>query len=143
MINSFTGGYRWLSNFYWQRVTLDGLVYPTVEHAYQAAKTLDPAQRATVWHCETPGQAKRAGRKVTMRADWDAVKIEVMRGLVTQKFEDRWLREKLRATGTQQIVEGNNWGDTFWGVCRGEGENHLGKILMAVRDALRTNSIAP
>lgn len=144
-IASFTGDYRFLSNFYEAPVWFVGKQYRTVEHAYQAAKTSDPKQREAVRRAETPGQAKRMGRQVVMRPDWDDVKVNVMHQLLRQKFgveglnpsiTDK-LKNELLATGDAELIEGNHWGDTFWGVCRGEGENHLGKLLMKVRDELR------
>jgi ribA/ribD-fused uncharacterized protein len=136
-IESFAGEFRWLSNFEPVSVTLDGVEYPSTEHAYQAAKTTDPAERKTVRACETPGRAKRAGRKLTMRHGFDGMKVAVMLDLTRQKYTDPELRERLLATGEREIVEGNTWGDTFWGVCRGEGRNHLGRILMRVRREIR------
>ena len=133
MIDSFSGPYRWLSNFWTALVVLDGVTYPTVEHAYQAAKTLDLAARAG-FTAGSAGEAKRLGRTVTIRPDWDAVKLSVMEDLVRQKFSDSSLRALLLATAPHELVEGNWWGDRFWGVCKGSGENHLGKILMRVRD---------
>jgi N-glycosidase YbiA len=135
-IERFDGEYRWLSNFYPAAVTLDGVIYPTVEHAYQAAKTLDRAERLGIGLKPTPGQAKRAGRHVTLRPDWDAIKVDVMEGLLRQKFSSADLRNKLVDTGEEMIVEGNTWGDTFWGVCRGEGKNTLGRLLMLIRHEL-------
>ncbi len=133
-IDSFHGAYRFLSNFWPAPVVLDGVTYPTVEHAYVAAKTLDTDIRQQIAAIEKPGDVKRFGRKLTLRPDWEEVKLDVMTDLVGQKFTDPDLRAKLDATGDTDLVEGNTWGDTFWGVCRGKGENHLGKILMAVRD---------
>jgi ribA/ribD-fused uncharacterized protein len=131
MITEFTGEHRFLSNFWPSEVTLDGLKFSTVEHAYQASKTLN------IMICPTPGKAKRMGKTVTLREDWGIVKQNVMLGLIAQKFclhED--LKQRLLATGNQEIVEGNNWGDTFWGVCNGVGENWLGKTIMAVREGI-------
>jgi N-glycosidase YbiA len=137
MISEFKGPFRFLSNFWNVEVTLDGVKYPTVEHAYQAAKT-SPENRVPFLNCERPGEAKRLGRKVPMRSDWESVKLDVMYQLVKEKFAsnpilNRWLQN----TGTQTLVEGNTWGDCFWGVCNGKGENHLGKILMRVREELK------
>ena len=138
MIDLFTGKYRFLSNFFPRRVRYKGLSYRTAEHAYQCAKTEDVLDRQEIRRAETPGQAKRLGKKIVLREYWDDVKIEVMREIVTSKFtEDDDLREDLLATGDQELVEGNTWGDTFWGVYKGEGENHLGHILMEVRELLR------
>lgn len=137
-IDRFDGDFDFLSNFYDAAVTLDGLSYPTVEHAFQAAKTADPAERARVRAAGSPGVAKRLGRKVTLRGDWESVKVSIMEALVRAKFEAHAeLREKLLATGERELIEGNHWNDTHWGRCRGHGKNHLGKILMRVREALR------
>ena len=132
MIDSFSGEYRWLSNFWPAQVELDGRLYPTVENAYQAAKTLSIAERLP-FEGYSPGEAKRKGRRLAVRSDWEEVKLWIMEYLVVQKFLRTGLRELLRATGDQPIVEGNHWGDTFWGVCNGVGENHLGKLIMKIR----------
>lgn len=137
-INSFTGEYRFLSNFWPATVELDGLEYRSTEHAYQAAKTTDAAQRRRIRESVKPGDAKRLGQKVTKRPDWEEVKLDVMLDVVRQKFtKHKELKEKLLATGNVILVEGNTWNDTFWGVCRGNGQNHLGKILMKVREELK------
>ena len=133
MINKFSGEYRFLSNFYNCRIEYEGLVYPTVEHAFQAAKTTDEAERRSVRDCSTAGQAKRRGREVTLRPDWDTVKVDVMHELLLYKFYAADLGGRLCHTGDQELIEGNTWGDTFWGVCRGKGSNHLGRLLMQVR----------
>lgn len=132
-INSFHGEYRFLSNFWPVDVTLDGVTYPSVEHAYVAAKTLDVAIRGEILMIELPGDVKRLGRKIKLRSDWEAVKLSIMTDLVRQKFARPDLRKLLAMTGKATLIEGNTWGDTFWGVCKGVGENHLGKILMEVR----------
>lgn len=107
--------------------------YPTVEHAYQAAKTLDIHQRDQIAAAEGPGVAKSLGRSVTMRTDWNEVKLGIMEFLLRQKFYYEPLRSQLLATGNAELIEGNTWNDTFWGVCRGRGHNHLGRLLMKVR----------
>lgn len=136
-IARFDGEYRFLSNFAPSVVWHDGIKYPTVEHAYQAAKTFDFAERWRISQLPTPGQAKRAGRRVVLRVDWMQVKRTVMRELLVQKFVlNSELRQKLKDTGTATLIEGNTWGDTFWGVCNGEGRNELGIILMQVRGLL-------
>lgn len=134
-IESFQGPYRFLSNFWPARVSLDGESYPSVEHAYQAAKTLDLEARASIRLAASPGFAKRMGRLLTIRPDWDDVRLGVMYQLVQQKF-DGPLGRLLLETGDRELVEGNTWGDRFWGVCLGEGSNHMGKILMSVRAEL-------
>jgi ribA/ribD-fused uncharacterized protein len=75
---------------------------------------------------------------VKLRSDWTEIRLEIMEKIVRAKFwQNPHLARKLVATGDQKLVEGNRWNDTFWGVCRGVGENHLGKILMRVREELR------
>ncbi|TXH11787.1 MAG: NADAR family protein [Spirochaetes bacterium] len=136
-IDSFEGEYSWLSNFHPVEVKLGGEKYPSVEHAYQAAKTNDPEERREIKLLKKASLAKSKGKRVTMRKDWERVKLEVMENLLRQKFEDPTLRSQLLATGTEELVEGNWWGDVFWGVCRGEGKNHLGRLLMKVRTELQ------
>jgi len=137
-ISEFWGEYRWLSNFWYAEVVLDGEKYPSVEHAYQAAKTLDEGWRERIRKCETPGEAKRLGRQVPIREDWERSKVGIMRNLLWQKFNHPLLKQKLLETGNCLIVEGNSWGDTFWGVCAGCGENMLGRLIMSIRSALQT-----
>jgi hypothetical protein len=112
--------------------------YASVEHAFVASKTLDPAERARVRAEPDPRRAKRMGRRLVLRPDWERIKLEVMETLVREKFARHpALAARLLATGPVQLVERNHWRDTFWGVCDGRGENHLGRILMKVRDELR------
>lgn len=136
-IAAFKGEYRFLSNFD-TTVTIeyDYAMYPSLEHAYQAAKTLDINERRKIQDCQTPGEAKRMGKTVTLRPDWENIKLHVMRDLLRKKFSVHPLREKLIQTYPMQLIEGNNWGDTYWGVCNGKGENRLGLLLMEVRDEL-------
>lgn len=137
-IDHFSGEYDFLSNFYEAPVTWKGVVYPTSEHAYQAAKTLDSVERNQIRLAETPAIAKKLGRKVTIREDWEEVKFDFMFKIVWNKFIlNQELATKLLATGDAELIEGNWWGDTYWGVCRGEGQNNLGLILMTVRGILR------
>jgi ribA/ribD-fused uncharacterized protein len=135
-ISEFSGKYRFLSNFYPSVVRFEGMNYPTVEHAFQAAKTADPDERANIYYAASPGQAKRLGRQVALRDDWEDVKLTIMLDLLRSKFAHRGIRAQLAATGERELIEGNYWGDTFWGVCEGKGENHLGKLLMKVRDEI-------
>ena len=139
MINKFKEEYFFLSNFFMHPVgNSEGEIYPSVEHAYQAAKTIDSQEKASIKNAVTAGAAKRIGKNVTLRADWEEIKIDVMRQLVFEKFFfDRQLCDMLLDTGDQPLVEGNNWGDVFWGQVKGVGENWLGKILMECRDSLR------
>lgn len=137
MINSFKGSYRFLSNFYPIQVALDGVLYKSVEHAYQAAKNKDFKYRLKLYYAVTPGEAKRIGSRAKLRPDWEQIKILVMKDLVFQKFKNEELKIKLLQTGNEELIEGNTWGDKFWGICNGVGENNLGKILMEIRQFLK------
>jgi N-glycosidase YbiA len=136
----FRGEFAVFSNFAATPVALDGVRYPTVEHAFQAAKTLDPAARAQFLPL-TPGQAKALGRRVLLRNDWDTHRFTVMLDLLLQKFSAEPARSVLLGTGDRLIVENNTWGDRTWGVCRGQGQNHLGRLLMEVRSHLRDGAV--
>lgn len=137
-IDRFSGRYHFLSNFSSAEVWLDGESYPSTEHAYQAAKTDDRFARLAIRSASTPNEAKRLGRTVDLREGFDDERVEVMYELVRQKFRQHpHLTEKLLATGDSELIEGNWWGDTFWGVCKGRGDNNLGKVLMRVRDELQ------
>ena len=143
MIEKFDGEYRWLSNFWNAPVIYDGYAFPSSENAYQYAK-IAPDERTdkdvSDFQFCTAGQSKRKGQKVKIRDDWSAVKLEVMEEILRSKFEDDLLRWRLCETAPQEIVEGNTWGDVFWGVCDGKGSNHLGKILMKIRkEFIQTN----
>jgi len=134
MIDWFRGKYSFLSNFYKAPVVFDDVLYPSVENAYQAAKTLDINVREYFVNC-TAVDAKRS--KVILRPDWDLVKVSIMYDLVYQKFFRHIdLRNQLLSTGNIELIEGNYWGDTFWGICRGKGDNYLGRILMQVRSEM-------
>lgn len=140
-ITSFSGEYRFLSNFWPCTVTLDGEQYPSVEHAYQAAKIpcaweAAPQARRAIADLPTPGQAKQAGKRISIREGWESHRIFVMRELLQQKFSTDPLRSQLIATYPFHLEEGNTWGDTFWGVCKGRGQNVLGRMLMEIRDEL-------
>lgn len=129
-IDSFQGEYRWLSNFWPVPIKFDGETYPSVEHAYQAAKTLDKNERIKIKLATTPGSAKRLGKRIKIRPDWnDNIKLTLMEEFLIQKFSVPFLQKLLLNTGNAELIEGNNWKDTFWGVYQGRGENHLGKIL--------------
>ena len=136
MIDRFKGKYEFLSNFYSCTVRMDGLIYPTVEHAYQAMKTSDMKERIEIQRESTPAKAKRRGQKVHLRPNWEFIKVATMNILVRKKFENPELADMLKATGQERLVEGNNWGDYFWGQVNGKGENHLGQILMKIREEL-------
>jgi len=135
-ITSFKGEYAFLSNFFPASVPVGGKTYPTVEHAFQAAKTNDEEwkERIRLIPATQAGKAKRMGRKVPLIEGWNEMRVGVMTSLVRRKF---WVNDALcgllLATGDKELYEGNTWNDTFWGICNGVGENNLGKILMRVR----------
>lgn len=137
-IDRFDREHAFLSNFHPSPVRGPmGLLFPTVEHAFQASKTRSAIEVERIQDAPTPGRAKRLGRRVALREDWEETRLDVMEELVWRKFVITDLRAKLLATGDAELVEGNGWGDTFWGVCAGVGENHLGRILMRVRERIR------
>lgn len=147
MIGVFDGEFAWLSNFYESPIAdEEGIVYPTVEHYFQAMKTLDSSERFNIAIQPTPGKAKRCGRKVNLRPDWEEVKEEIMFIALRKKFSNPILKAKLLATGNEYLEEGTTWHDNEWGVCRCErcqdilGKNKLGKLLMKLREEIRNGS---
>lgn len=138
IINKFDGDFRFLSNFYECSINCLDDDYPSAEHAYQAMKSKDPEIRRQIKECQTPGQAKRLGNKIALRPNWDHMKWDIMLDIVASKFEQHPdLKEKLLSTGNSKLVEGNDWNDTYWGVCQGTGQNKLGEILMLIRSNFR------
>ena len=138
-IDSFRGKYYFLSNFFPAEVTYNGLTYQNNEAAFQAQKTYSKEERIEFTTLE-PRDAKRRGRRVRLRKDWEQVKDRIMEEIVRAKSsQNEELKEQLLATGDAQLVEGNRWNDRYWGVDirSGVGENHLGKILMKVRSELK------
>jgi len=138
-IDRFTreSGYEFLSNFHPSTIRFEEELYPTVEHAYQASKSIDPKVREIIRKAPGPNEAKKLGQGVELRKDWSEVRLEIMQRLIREKFSNPFLAHRLIATGDAELILGNKWNDKFWGVCRGAGENWLGKILMAVREELR------
>jgi len=138
MIESFTGEYYFLSNFYPSPIKCEGITYPAVEHAFQAAKTLDKSKRKEFLHIK-PGEAKRKGKRLKpLRDGWDKIRFGIMEEMLRLKFtKHESLKEKLLATGDEELVEGNDWNDRVWGKVDGVGENHLGRLLMKIRAELR------
>jgi ribA/ribD-fused uncharacterized protein len=124
---------KFLINDYDSPIELEGVTYPTVEHAYQASKTLNTYDRDEIRRAHSARRAKRIGRNIVLRPGWDAMREEVMYGLLKKKFTtlaNQDLRDKLLATQNATLISG---GDTFWGEVAGVGENLLGKLLMKVR----------
>lgn len=126
----FRGNYYFLSNFYPAPVKIDGRVYSCAEAAFQALKCVGYEDQFVGL---SGSEAKRLGRRLPMRPDWGTVRVEAMRRVLQQKFSDPVLMTQLRSI-SGIIQEDNDWGDTYWGVCRRVGENHLGKLLMGIRD---------
>lgn len=137
-IDRFDGNFRFLSNFWLCMVTApDGLLYGSVEHGYQAMKTEIESERTAIRLASSAAEAKALGRAVTKRANWEEIKLSVMEHLLREKFmRHPSLKAKLIDTSDAILIEGNHWNDTYWGVCRGRGENHLGKLLMKIREEL-------
>ena len=136
-IKEFIGEYHFLSNFYVAPIEYNGKEWQSSEHLYQALKSLDKKEQDLVRQANSPGRAKKLGRKITIRPDWAEVKDDIMKQIVRAKFtQNKDLKEKLIATAPRPLEEGNTWGDTYWGVnlYTGIGLNVLGKILEDLRD---------
>lgn len=137
-ILEFQANYKWLSNFARVPITLDGITYQSVEHAFMSAKCDDPDWKRFCQTTHSPGIVKKASRNVKLIENWDIVKINIMRQLIDQKFDKEPFRSLLITTNSRHIQEGNRWGDRFWGVDinSGIGENWLGNIIMEKRSRL-------
>lgn len=134
MIKEFRGKYYFLSNFSESKIELNGITFLNGEAAFHSFKDI---QRQSEFSDLDPSLAKKKGRHVKLRGDWEEVKDDIMYQVVKAKFtQNEDLKQKLMSTGEEYLEEGNTWGDTYWGVCRGRGKNTLGKILMRVRDEL-------
>lgn len=129
-INEFEGDYYFLSNFYPCQIIYNGYMFKSSESAFQSAKDLS---RQIEFESLTPGRAKKLGKQVNLRPDWEEIKNSVMEDILRIKFNKIRLKEKLVSTYPRELIEGNNWNDTYWGVCNGKGKNNLGKILMKLR----------
>lgn len=141
-IEDFRGEYEFLSNFAKTPFFWYGMWYLTVEHAYQAAKASNPDDWRAIKESNTPTDAKRVGRGIKIRPDWDTVKYPLMQDLLFHKFKNKELADKLLATGDAWLIEGNTWHDQTWGDCRCErhaktpGDNWLGQSLMYTRSKI-------
>jgi ribA/ribD-fused uncharacterized protein len=140
MITSFKGKYFFLSNFYPIRIYYEYTWYPSAEHAYVAAKTLDKNVRKEIAQLSSAAAAKKFGRTIEIRPQWDQIKIQEMRKILELKFcpfrSDVPILSWLQATAPKRLVEVNWWGDCFWGECpEGVGRNELGNLLMSIRDS--------
>ena len=135
-IDSFDGIYGFLSNMDLVPIFYEGYWYPSLEHAYQASKTTNLNHRLSVLNQSTPWQAREMGKAIDLRGDWDIIKVPMMLAFLRQKFANIELQVKLLQTGDAILIEGNQWKDTYWGICNGVGSNILGQLLMQVRDEL-------
>ena len=140
MIDKFDDKYFFLSNFSPSPFRVDYVLFPTMEHYFQANKADNQNDYLHIAYAPTPGEAKRLGRKIQLRSNWEEIKDEVMLTGLRKKFADPELRNLLLATGDEELIEGNYWGDTYWGVCNGVGQNKLGKLLMQVREEIKNNA---
>lgn len=137
-VMNFRGEYFFLSNMCHSPFVLNGRKVLSVEHGFHACKTLVKKEQEWVLAAPNARQAKRRGRKVTLREGWNKRRVDVMRKLLAEKFAvNSVFAGKLLDTGNWGLVEGNSWNDTFWGVCNGRGKNVLGELLMARREFLR------
>ena len=136
MIYNFRGRYAFLSNFYKLPEKIDGC--STAEHLFQSLKTLDPAEREKIKQAFSPAEARRLGKRVRLRSDWEDIKVVAMKEILDAKFKSDPLRSMLIETSDEQLVHENQHGDYFWGTVCGQGRNMLGKLLMNVRDELNT-----
>lgn len=138
MIDQFVGSYFFLSNFYIHPIMYKGHTYDSTEHAFQAQKN---PERWEEFMGIKPGAAKRLGDQLHMdctKEEWDAKKVGIMEDVLRIKFSDPGLRTLLRNTKNEELIEGNTWGDDFWGVPKGRsGKNMLGKLLMKIRQEIQ------
>jgi ribA/ribD-fused uncharacterized protein len=140
-IAEFRGDYAFLSNFYPAKVGMGTELYPTVEHAYQASKTYSLDWQEKIRNAATPGIAKRMGKNVPLRSDWMEIRQRVMWDLLVQKFDflhPLKLYRQLLDTAPHELLEGNTWGDRYWGMTlnangKWVGNNVLGGQLMDLR----------
>ncbi len=143
-IIAFRGRWTKLGNYSACTVFYNGHAYPSVEHAYQAQKSIYPAMQKQIRECATPALAKKMARSVVLRPDWDDAKVPIMRVLLIEKFSQEPERSILLSTGDARLVEGNWWNDRFWGECPvGTGLNWLGRLLMEIRGKLRDGAVIP
>lgn len=133
-ILGFSGQYRFLSNFYPIDFIVDGQLYMSSEHFYMSCKTDDENVREKIIACKTPAEAKRLGRSIKLRPDWDEKhRNRAMMTALTHKFKDPEMKKLLGETGFAYLEETNHWNDIYWGVCNGQGRNMLGRMLMFIR----------
>lgn len=143
MISQFVGPHEFLATSYPVDVRLDGVIYPSVEHALNAAKTLDPAEREKIREANSPQVATRIGLSVSPRPGWGQLRIPIMRDLLLQKYSFPELADLLLLTDRAELVNGNIHGERFWGVCYGKGGNWTGRLTTNIREQLRATKPSP
>lgn len=134
-ITHFRDEYFFLSNFFPlpKPMLYEGIAYPTSEHAYQASKMADNKGKNVIANARTAGETKVLARILPSRKDWEKTKLVTMEAILRIKFTEPKLRKLLIDTYPARLIESNHWGDTYWGMCDGVGQNHLGKLLMLIR----------
>jgi len=139
MILQFNDTYRWLNNFAAVEVEFEGLRFNSVEHAYQAAKSSDIDWRLYCANEVDPDNVRKSVKLISIRPDWEYVKVSIMEKLLIQKFDQAPYADLLMATDNTYIINGNIWEDTFWGVDMGTGKgtNKLGHLIMKIRSAMK------
>ena len=137
-IFGFFDEFRWLSNFHLCQIEFEGLIYPSTENAYQAAKTYSQSTRLQLSKC-TPGQSKKLAHGIPLeRENWDEIRVGIMMLLQVKKYSQPDLRDKLLMTDGYYLEETNNWGDKFWGVVNNDGKNMLGHCIMLCREHIKS-----
>lgn len=136
MANAFRGAFAYRSNMYSCPVSFQGILYNNSEAAFQAQKCILQQDKEKFAFLSGP-DAKRLGKTIPLIEDWEDIKLDIMYNVVKEKFIQNPSLKQLLISSTDDIAEENTWGDTFWGTCNGYGKNHLGKILMKVRDELK------
>lgn len=145
MINSFRGYHAWLSNMYSCNIEFMGHKFKSVENAYMFVKR--PSDLDWLNKCLelSPGDVKKASKLIAVREDWESVKLSIMYELLKKKFTQEPFRTDLLNTRGENIVEGNRWNDTFWGVdiksSPNVGENWLGRLIMDIRTKLKNGKL--
>lgn len=142
MIKEFKNQYFFLSNFYEYPIYYNKLVFCNAEAAFQAQKVINEKDQYKFINLNA-SQARKLGKTVQLRKDWEEIKDNVMYEIVKRKFTiNKELQQKLLETKEEELVEGNWWHDTYWGVDSktGTGQNKLGKILMKVREEVKNNN---
>jgi len=136
MILKFTGEWTFLSNFYPSTLHYKGHIFRTAEHAYQASKCSTQSEIEVIKSALTPVEAKKLGKSVILPPEWETLKVHNMREILRAKFQNPFLRDRLKETRGQEIRNENSFHEKFWGTSKGEGKNMLGVLLMEIREEI-------